>query len=250
VAYSKYMVEKQSVIGALFAAGTPGPTRYPLLYIAVSRLRSFEEQVEYQLRSMQSIFTDATVVGEKPSHLRDGTPAREVEFHYLANGVSLNHVFLYVRKGDLFVCPSVISSSGSPGEDLKAMLYSIEFQPEKDKPVKVPPDVQEFLDKWGSAIVAHDPAEVMTYYSDKFLFSGRRKAEWGRHAKSVIDSITSFKTTITDFVAAGDKAYLAGFVSIGETIHSFNFDLYRGTMIIKQNGSWRWYGNQIDAEFP
>ena len=40
-----------------------------------------------------------TVVTDKPSHLQDGTPAREVELHAV-NGVPFNWLCLAAKKGD------------------------------------------------------------------------------------------------------------------------------------------------------
>jgi len=47
---------------------------------------------------------------------------------------------------------------------------------------------------------------------------------------------------ITDFVPAGDRAYLAGFT----VTNGSKWPLY-GASIIKENGEWKWYGNQRDV---
>ena len=57
-----------------------------------------------------------------------------------------------------------------------------------------------------------------------------------------IGSCTSLDFVITDFEAAADRAYLAGFVIFNGTK-----DFLRMTSIIKENGEWKWYGNQRDA---
>jgi hypothetical protein len=56
-----------------------------------------------------------------------------------------------------------------------------------------------------------------------------------------IGRIMSIKGVITEFVAAGDRAYLAGFASI----NGLKF-MIRDTSIIKENGDWKFYGNQRD----
>jgi hypothetical protein len=129
------------------------------------------------------------------------------------------------------------------GEDLKAILYSLEFEPSKDEPVKVPLDIQEFLDKCCSDIVSHDVANVMAHYSDKYLNSGTRKGEVERGLRQTIGLITSSKETITDFVPAGDRAYLTGFV----ISNAFGKWPITETSILKENGEWKWYGNQRDV---
>jgi hypothetical protein len=78
--------------------------------------------------------------------------------------------------------------------------------------VKVPPDVQEFLDRDCNASVAHDVAQLMTHYSDRCLNSGTRKGGIDQFHRQIIDRITSCENGITDFVLAGDRAYLTGFI--------------------------------------
>jgi hypothetical protein len=187
---------------------------------------------------------DVTIISDKPSQLRDGTPAREIELHVLLNGTPFNVFGLAANTNisGLYINMGLVSPNGGTGEDLKAILYSIEFQPDKDKPVKVPPDVQEFLDRQCSRMVAHDFAKVMANYSDRYLNSGRTKGERERFYRQVFGSITSFEMVITDFVAAGEKAYLTGFV-----ITNLGTIPITDTSIIKENGEWKWYGNQRDV---
>jgi hypothetical protein len=47
---------------------------------------------------------------------------------------------------------------------------------------------------------------------------------------------------ITDFVPAGDRVYLTGFV-----INNFGKFAIGGISIIKENGEWKYYGNQRDV---
>jgi hypothetical protein len=185
---------------------------------------------------------DVTVISDKPSQLRDGTPAREFELHMLFNGTPYNLMGLAAKKGDVSVNMGVGSWKGKIGEDLKAIPYSIEFEPGKDEPVKVPPDVQEFLDKHSNDLVSHDLAKVMNHYSDRYLYSGVRKGERERLWRQFIGFIMLEKWIITDFVPAGDRAYLTGFV-----ITNLGTFPLTETSIIKENGEWKWYGNQRDV---
>jgi hypothetical protein len=185
---------------------------------------------------------DVIVVSDKPSQLRDGTPAQEVELQMVQNNLPLNYFSLATKKGDIRVTTGVASNRGRIREDLKAILYSLEFQPGKDELVKVPPDIQGFFDKYCSDVVSHDLAKVMLHYSDRYLHSGSKMGEVERFHRQFINSTTSFEVGITDFVPAGDKFYLTGFVSH----NGAKFPL-SGTSIIKENGEWKWYGNQRDV---
>jgi hypothetical protein len=186
---------------------------------------------------------DVTVVNDKPSQLRDGTPAREVELQMILNGRPFNFLGVATKKGDLWINANVTSFEGKIGEDRRAIPYSLQYEPVKDEPVKVPPDIMEFLDKWCNDIVSHDIAKVMTHYSEKFLDSGMRKGGVEKHFwKLLIGFITSLEVVITELVPAGDKSYLAGFMIV-----NWGKDVLRGTSIIKENGEWKWYGNQRDV---
>ena len=82
----------------------------------------------------------------------------------------------------------------------------------------------------------------MSHYSERYLNSGVRKAAQERFLEPIGRGIRSFEVTITDFVPAGDKAHIAGFRT-----GYWGKDYLRETTLIKENGEWRFYGNQRDA---
>jgi hypothetical protein len=186
--------------------------------------------------------TDVTVVRDKPSQLRDGSQAREVEITMVMNAVPRSEMVLATKKGDWWIQIGMGSHKGEIGEDLKAILYSLQFEPGKDEPVKVPPDVQEFFDRHNNDWISHDLTKFMTHYSDRYLNSGVRKGEMERYFRQFIGLVTSSEVSITEFVPEGDKAYLAGFVS-----GNLGRIPLQETSIIKENGEWKWYGNQRDV---
>ena len=91
--------------------------------------------------------------------------------------------------------------------------------------------------------MSHDLAKVITHYSDRYLNSGWTKGQVEQNERQWINGATSYRIHITDFLAADDRAYVAGFVVVngGPTGPIVQ------TSIIKENGQWRWYGNQRDA---
>jgi hypothetical protein len=187
------------------------------------------------------------MVGDKPSHLQDGNPAREIELRYSANSIPFNWLCLATKKGDdVIVHAEVTSRSGKVGEDLRAILYTLHFQPEKDVLTKVPRTVQEFLDKYNNDLVSHDLANVMAHYSDRYLNEGKKKRDTERMYGFFIDHITAAETGITEFVPEGDKAYLAGFIRVNLGTGMLTAMLGEIT-IIKENGEWKWYGNQREV---
>ena len=159
------------------------------------------------------------------------------------NAEPVDMLGLMTKRGDLLVRIMVDwDPRYGTGEHLKAVLSSLQFEPEKDKPVKVPSDVRAFLDQDCNDIVAHDVAKVMSHYSDGFLKSGDKKRVLEDFFRRFIGGITSHEVGITDFVAAGDRAYLAGFTIVNGTMRL----PLPHTSIIKENGQWKWYGNQRD----
>jgi hypothetical protein len=244
--YPKDWVERRPDPLEVFRASAPGPAAYPAFAVAYWSLYTpdpppLDKLTEGLLTLAKRRTTDITVISDKPSRLRDGTPAREIEFLMVLNGAPLYTMPVATRDSNGVLINTIAQSrTGRVGDDLKAILYSRQHQPDKDKPVKVPPDIQSFLDNWRGDIVSHDLVRVMTRYSDRYLDSvDKNKTEVERFWGRAIDRVTSLEVGITDFIAEGDKAYLAGFWAtyLGRRPLA-------GSPIIKENGEWKWYGNQ------
>jgi hypothetical protein len=201
-----------------------------------------DKVADFFVTVFRSSATDVTLLTDKPTQLRDGTPAREIEITKVENSIPRITLALVTKKSDLLITMIVESLNGRIGEDLREVLYSLELQPGKDEPVKVPPDVQEFLDKHCSGMVSHDLAKIMADYSDKYLNSGGKKGEMERFIRQTIDSVTSFEISITEFVTEGDMAYLTGFVKTNTGKYPLTM-----TSIVKENDEWKWFGNQRDV---
>jgi len=242
VTYPKDWVERRSDVGGLFRAGPSGsPWEENVAVFRLPNPPPLDKYVDFLVPYLRAYATDVTVVNNKPSQLQDGTPAREVEIKMIRNAVTRNLLCVPTNKGVILITVNVGTTKGTIGEDLRAIPYSLQYEPGKDLPVKVPPDVQEFFNRFGNDILSHDLAKVMSHYSDKYLNSGTRKGEVERNWRQGIGSITSLKGTTTDFVPAGDRAYFTGFVIInGGTLPITD------TSIIKESGEWKLYGNQRD----
>jgi hypothetical protein len=194
------------------------------------------------LPAWRNVFKDTVVVSDEPSRLRDGTPAREIQIEAVMQGMPRRVLFLGTKKDDLWIHVNVGSEKERVGEDLKVIAYSLNIQPGADKPVKVPADIQELFDRHCRAAVARDLTAVMANYSNRFRNSGLGKGERESFHKIILGSSTSCKIVITDFVPAGDIAHLAGFVA-GVS----GKGPLQETSIIKENGEWKWYGNQREV---
>jgi hypothetical protein len=244
VTYPKDWIERVPGFAGfnVFAVSSPTAVPYPEFRVVVYPYHPGWDSPDFFVPFFKSLgFRDVTVVSEKPTQLRDGTPAREIKLRMVINGAPAIWLGLITKRGDMLVRVEVLTLGEKIGEDLKAIPYSLEFQPDKDKPVEVPPDIQEFLERTDNDIVSHDVAKVISHHSDRFLSSGWRKGEIERMWRQFIGGWMSLKTTITDFVSAGDRAYLTGF-------RITNFGTVPFTeSIIKENGEWKFYGNQRDV---
>jgi hypothetical protein len=247
ITYPKDWVEQRFAQGGLFQATASGP---PLMVddfgvYFMADPWPLDKFVDFLVPYLSMQCTNVTVVSNKPSQLRDGTPAQEVEIKAVVNGIPRNFLNVATNKGGILISVSVGTPKGTIGEDLRTIPYSLQYEPSKDEPVKLPPDVQEFLDKQSNYILSGDVAKLMASFSDKYLNSGIRKAETERFFRAGAGTATSFKLTITDFVPAGDRAYYTGFATSVFRNQLFTFPF--NDSIIKENGELKSYGNQRDV---
>jgi hypothetical protein len=183
--------------------------------------------------------------------LKDGTLAREVEVEFVVkNGPAANRFMLVTKKDATWVVISLRSGKGRPGEDLKKIAYSLTFQPDREKPVQVPPDIRAFLDMWCADVVSRDVKAIMEHFSDRFLFSGDNKTYWEQYYQNdpqsqIQQGVISYEPTVTFFEPRGDKAYLAGFflTRVKGDANAFKWPM-TFQQIINEHGEWKWYGNQ------
>jgi hypothetical protein len=262
ITYPKDWVEKQPGSPDVFDAGPPGPSMPPPLFVGMFQdavpLSKWADFWVFWLTSAGGA-KDVTVLNSKASQLKDRTPVYESEIQIgTLGGSPHDSVSLCAMKGDMFIFWGGGWLKGKMGEDPRPMLYSLQFEAGRDEPVKVSPDVQQFLDSFSGAMVGRDLQKVMAHYSDGYLNSGERKGGRQQFKKDEIGPITSWKMSITEFVPAGDRAYLTGFVTVkrepptpslfaGPGRAAWEILPIRDISIIRENGEWKWYGNQRDV---
>jgi hypothetical protein len=200
----------------------------PVLTIAVwpSPL-PLEDWVKLNMPVWVNVFTDIKVLSDKPSQLKDGTPAREGEIEFVPkldvygrswkNAPKCNGLLLSTKKDVTWVMVWLSDDRGRLEEDLKKVAYSLTFQPDREKPVNVPADVRAFLDMFRADMVSHDVKAIMAHYSDRFLHSGMSKPFMEQFYRNdptspIQQGLISWEATVTVFEAQGDKAYIDGFL--------------------------------------
>jgi hypothetical protein len=137
-----------------------------------------------------TVFTDIKILSDKPSQLKDGTPAREVEIQMVpkiaATGAKPDlgrgsGLYLATKKDLTWVAIFIGGERERPPEEWKRTAYSLTFLPGREEPLSVPADVRVFLDMYCADMVSSDMKEIMAHYSDRFIHSGMNKTsheEW------------------------------------------------------------------------
>ena len=233
----------------------------PVLTIGVFPAPSpLEDWAKLTMPTWVNLFTDIKVLSDKPSQLKDGTPAREVEFEFVPKydltGRSIknfpkNYGLLLMAKKDVtWVSIMLTDYPGKLGEDLRGVVYSLTFLQGREEPVQVPPDVRAFLDMYCADIMGHDEKTIMAHYSDRFLYGGRSKAfveqGWRNDPLSPFHGGTiSFEATVTVFEPLGEKAYVDGFFlqKAKGAAGAVKIPIL-WQQIINEHGQWKWFGNQ------
>jgi hypothetical protein len=220
-----------------------------------------EDWAKFIMPNWVNVFTYSKVLSDKPSQLKDGTPAREVEVEFgppkfdalgrnITNGQNGSGLYLATKKDLTWVTIFIAGVQERPGEDWKKVAYSLTFQPDREKPITVPPDVRAFLDMYCTDMVSRDLNAIMAHYSDRFVYSAMNKAfheQWFRNdpISPIQTGITSCEATITVFEHREDKAYIDGFfmAKVRGDASPLQFPM-RWQQIINENGQWKWFGNQ------
>ncbi|MGD0659915.1 MAG: hypothetical protein ABSD38_17790 [Syntrophorhabdales bacterium] len=160
VSYPKEWAEMPRGLATVFQTGAPRPDLPPSPVLTIS---VFLPPSYFRLDDWASVNgplwidlgTGIKVLSDKPSQLKDGTPAREGELEWVTrtdarvrsveNGAKIYHLLLATERDGIWVEIRLSDDRGRIGDDLKRIAYSLTFQPGREKPVQVPPMSGHFL---------------------------------------------------------------------------------------------------------
>lgn len=108
-------------------------------------------------------------------------------------------------------------------------------------PIKLPPDVKAFLTDFNHAWFDKDIVKISDFISDSFLSYGRTKDLLLDFFTTHISYISESKVILTRFEPQRNIARIEGV----RKEKYFEIPLPPGSMLIKENGQWKLYGNQI-----
>jgi hypothetical protein len=235
----------------------PGTGQFLLAIGAMPFPRSVEDGAKVLTDGLRQQATGIKVLSDKPIQLKDGTPAREVEIEFVPTYDTMGHrindgptVFAYelvVKRDSILIWVNVSEDKTGPKEDLKKIAHSLTFLPGKEEPVAVPPDIREFLDMYRTDFMSRDVTSVMGHFSDRFLNSGRKKGwleEQIRRLPPASPGLT-LEPVVTVYEPREDRVYVDGFmIAKSKDDPNGRKTLLGYQQIIKEQGRWKWYGNQ------
>ena len=109
------------------------------------------------------------------------------------------------------------------------------------KPVGLPEDAAAFVDRFNRAIADMDSAKIADTISDRFLAFGATKRMFLGVFLDTMSYVRTIKLVLTGFDVEGNIARIEGAI----TDKYFERPISPGMLLIKENGQWKWYGNQL-----
>ena len=130
----------------------------------------------------------------------------------------------------------------SPLFDLVAASVNRERSPKKPLNVmELPTDVKAFITDYNQVRFNKDVVKMADSISDRFLHDGVTKQMALRFLSGTGSYTSEAKIIITRFEPEGDEAKID--VLLKDKYFEAPFMI--GSKLIKENGHWKWYGNQI-----
>src|SRR5512137_12464 len=108
VTYPKDWVERRPDPLEVFRVSAPGPVPYPAFAVAYASLSTpdpgpLDKFAEFLVKLNKRRAKEVTILSDRPSQLRDGTPAREIEFQMDLNGEPFYTMPLVTENGNVLI---------------------------------------------------------------------------------------------------------------------------------------------------
>lgn len=108
--------------------------------------------------------------------------------------------------------------------------------------VDLPQDVQSFLDQFRKDMLSHDMKKISRHYAADFKQDGYNRKAFLEILSKTVNYVTKYEIKLTKLTPGNNSgiAFIDGSVILGAVA----VPLTDNSMIIKENGVWKWYGNQ------
>lgn len=105
--------------------------------------------------------------------------------------------------------------------------------------VTLPKDIEKFIDDYTNATLSHNLEKIAESISEDFMFNGLTKRNVINYMQLGIDRLIPYEILLTEFELKGNIAVVEGFIKT-------NLGKRRlpEMMLIKENGQWKWFGDQ------
>jgi pimeloyl-ACP methyl ester carboxylesterase len=113
----------------------------------------------------------------------------------------------------------------------------------KSQEIETPADIQGFFDQFRKNVLSYDMKKISVHYANNFKQDGYSREAYLKILNKTISFVSNYVIKLTKFEPDKnnpDIAYIEGSVDLG----SMTVPLVEGSMIIQENGAWKWYGNQ------
>ena len=108
---------------------------------------------------------------------------------------------------------------------------------------KAPEDVQAFFGQFKKDILTYNMKKIGLHYATNFKQDGTDREAFLAILSTTVNLVTDYVVQLTKYEVDKnnpDIARIDGTVDLG----SMTLPFAPGSMIIKENGAWKWYGNQ------
>ena len=112
---------------------------------------------------------------------------------------------------------------------------------ESVRAVELPYDARVFLKTCNQALSSKDIPTLAKLFSNRFLESGKTKEMYIRFLSGTISYVSEGRIIFTKFESDGNIARIEGMIKD----KYFEAPFMLGSMLIKEDGQWKWYGNQV-----
>ncbi|NTW77112.1 MAG: alpha/beta hydrolase [Syntrophaceae bacterium] len=108
--------------------------------------------------------------------------------------------------------------------------------------INLPQDVQSFLDQFRKDMLTHDMKKISQHYAENFKQDGYNRKAFLEILRKTVNFVTKYEIKLTK-LEPGDNSGIA-FIDGSVVLGAVAVPLADDSMIIKENGVWKWYGNQ------
>jgi hypothetical protein len=129
ITYPDYFIElNPSIISKAIFSASYADLNLEINVSTISPKRSLEELPKKIVRGLKIMTNEVEIISDKPTNLRDGTPARETIFEYKVAGLfKTRSIHLSAVRDGKWIRIVISAAANNLNEKFKEIVYSLEF---------------------------------------------------------------------------------------------------------------------------